>query len=105
MARTLTPERQKLRQEALSLRYDYGWMERRIAGQLHVKKSTIHLWVSNNSNGRLPNNSTTFTHLEGDCLERLKDIPDSSVDCSIKARTSVKMASIYERHHKNGWNQ
>ena len=81
MARTLTPERQKLRQEALSLRYDYGWMERRIAGQLHVKKSTIHLWVSNNSNGRLPNNSTTFTHLEGDCLERLEDIPDSSVDC------------------------
>jgi hypothetical protein len=27
MARTLTPERQKLKQEALSLRYDYGLTE------------------------------------------------------------------------------
>ena len=83
MARTLTPERQKLKAEALSLRYDYGWGIRRIAGQLHVKKSTIYLWVSNNSNGGLSNNPSTFTHLEGDCLIKLKDIPDNSVDCLI----------------------
>lgn len=81
MARTLTPERQKLKQEALSLRYDYGWDIRQIAGQLDVKKSTIHLWTSNNSGKGLSNNSTKITHLEGDCLELLGSIPDKSVDC------------------------
>lgn len=80
MARTLTPERQKLKQEAISLRYDYEWDIRRIAGQLQVKKSTIHLWVSNNSHRGLSNNNHPITHLEGDCLELLKDIPDNSVD-------------------------
>lgn len=81
MARKLTPERQKLKQEALSLRYDYGWDIRRIAGQLQVKKSTIHLWVSNNSHGGLSNKNGAIQHLEGDCLEVLEDIPDGSVDC------------------------
>jgi len=80
VARTLTPERQKLKQEAISLRYDYEWDIRRIAGQLQVKKSTIHLWVSNNSHRGLSNNNHPITHLEGDCLELLKDIPDNSVD-------------------------
>lgn len=64
----------ELKQEALSLKYDYGWTERRIAGQLGVKKSTIHLWVPNNSHGGLPNNSTKITYLEGDCLELMIDL-------------------------------
>ena len=63
-------------QEAISLRYDYGWDIRRIAGHLLVKKSTIHLWVSNNSHNSLSNN---ITLLEGDCLELLPAIPDGSV--------------------------
>ncbi len=58
MARTLTPERQKLKQEALSLRYDYWWTERKIAGHLHVPQQTIHLWLTNNS--------VKISHLEGD---------------------------------------
>jgi transposase len=66
VARTLTPERQKLKEEAMSLRYDYGWDIRRIAGQLDVKKSTIHLWVSNNIGMGLSNNNGHITHLEGD---------------------------------------
>lgn len=81
MARTLTPERQKLKAEALSLRYDYGWTERRIANHLCIPQPTIHLWMNNNSHTGLINNPTTITHLEGDCLMRLKDIPDKSVDC------------------------
>ena len=81
MARTLTPERQRLKAEAISLRYDYGLSIRQISDRLSLPKSNIMDWLSNNSNGRLSNNSTTFTHLEGDCLERLKDIPDHSVDC------------------------
>jgi len=54
-------------------------IKRRIAGQLGVKKSTIHLWVSNNSHRGLSNNSTVFNLLEGDCLELLHKIPDKSV--------------------------
>lgn len=81
MARTLTPERQKLKQEALSLRYDYGLSIRQIVEQLHVPIPTIHSWVFGNSHSKAFNNSTTITHLEGDCLERLKDIPDNSIDC------------------------
>lgn len=81
MTRPLTPERQKLKQEALSLRYDYGLSIRGIAGQLHVPKTDIDRWVSRYSNGTVSHNATTFVHLEGDCLVKLKDIPDSSVDC------------------------
>ena len=78
MARTLTPERQKLKQEALSLRYDYGLSEPAIVARLHIPQRTISRWVSHNSNGRFSHNSTTFLHLEGDCLEKLKDIPDGN---------------------------
>lgn len=81
MARPLTPERQKLKQEALSLRYDYGLSEPQIMNRLHVPQPTIHRWVIHNSNGGVIHNSTTFTHLEGDCLVKLKDIPDNSIDC------------------------
>lgn len=81
MARTLTPERQKLKQEALSLRYDYGWTERRITDHLHIPKTVIHDWLVGNSHKRLVGYSTKITHLEGDCLELLKTIPDKSVDC------------------------
>jgi len=77
MARTLTPERQKLKQEALSLRYDYGWTERRIARQLAIDYRTIHRWLPRNIRTGLPHN---IIHLEGDCLELLKTVPDKSVD-------------------------
>ncbi len=80
MARTLTPERQKLKQEAISLRYDYGWSIRDIAGHLDVKKSTIDVWVSKNIRMVLSSNNGHITHLEGDCLEILPTIPDNSID-------------------------
>ena len=81
MARTLTPERQKLKAEVLSLRYDYGLSLRQITAQLHIPIRTIRDWLCGNPNGRVCANSITFTHLEGDCLIKLRDIPDGSVDC------------------------
>jgi site-specific DNA-methyltransferase (adenine-specific) len=81
MGRTLTPERQKQKREALSLRYDYGWTERRIAVQLNLKQTSIHRWVNHNTHNTLNHNPTNIRLLEGDCLELLKDIPDNSVDC------------------------
>ncbi len=80
MARTLTPERQILKDEAISLRYDLGWAIRRIAGQLQAPKTDIHRWVSRNSNGDKSHNSTNVIHLEGDCLELLPTLPDKSID-------------------------
>jgi len=65
LGRKLTPERQKLKQEALSLRYDYGWTERRIVDQLGGKKSTIHDWLVGNSHTPLVDNNGNIQHLEG----------------------------------------
>ncbi|GAI28474.1 unnamed protein product, partial [marine sediment metagenome] len=80
MARKLTPERQKQKQEALSLRYDLGWTERRIVDHLHLAKTTIHEWLVGNSHKGLVGNNTHITHLEGDCLEILPTLPDESAD-------------------------
>ena len=80
MARTISPERQKLKEEALSLRYDYGWTERRIVDHLSLPKTTIHCYLVGNPRTGLVKNNGTITHLEGDCLELLKTIPDNSVD-------------------------
>ena len=75
--RRLTPERQKLKAEALSLRYDYGLSQPKIASMLHIPQQSISRWLTHNGNGRATHNSTTFVHLEGDCLVRLNDIPDN----------------------------
>lgn len=81
MARTLTPERLKLKEQAISLRYDYGLTEVEIVGKLHIPQQTISYWLTNNSRRNNTNNNTQITHLEGDCLELIKDIPDNSIDC------------------------
>jgi DNA modification methylase len=80
MARTLTPERQQLKQQAISLRFDYGFTERRIADQLQTRKTTIHDWVVGNNKTRLVGNNNHITHLEGDCLEKMQELPDKSID-------------------------
>jgi len=58
MARTLTPERQKLRDEAISLRYDYGLSEPAIVAKLGIPQTTISYWVSKNLHRDGSNNST-----------------------------------------------
>ena len=80
MARTLTPERQKLKQEALSLRYDYGVSIPQIIARLNLKRRIAYYWLCNNSRTEACNNNSHITHLEGDCLELLKTIPDNSID-------------------------
>lgn len=46
MARTLTPERQALKADALQIRRELGWSERQIAKALGVPRQTINLWVN-----------------------------------------------------------
>lgn len=81
MARTISPERQKLKEQALSLRYDYGLAIPRITRHLNLSRPTIYRYLSHNSHGGLSHNSNAVTHLEGDCLELLKTIPDNSINC------------------------
>ena len=69
MARILTPERQKLKDKALALRYDYGWTERRIANSLNVSRGTLHHWLVHNSHKGMVHNNGTIRHFEGDCFE------------------------------------
>jgi hypothetical protein len=45
MARTLTPERKKLRQDAIRIRQELGWSERRIAEYLGLDPTTTHRFV------------------------------------------------------------
>ena len=82
MARTLTPERQNLKQQAISLRYDYGWTERRIADRLSIQKTTIHDWLVGNAVLKMVGNNG-LSHLEGDCLKILPTLPDKSIDALI----------------------
>jgi len=72
MARVLTPERQILKEEALSLRHDYGLSVPKIMRQLNLARPTLYRYLSHNSNGGVSHNSAKITHLEGDCLELLK---------------------------------
>jgi len=81
MSRTISTERQKLKEQALSLRYDYGLSQPSIVARLGIPQRTISHWVSHNSGIDGSHNSTKITHLEGDCLELLKGVPDKSVDC------------------------
>ena len=83
MARTLTPERQKLRQDAIRLRKELGWSIRVIAGHLKVPKSDIHQWLSNNGTLALSKNTTPLSPNAVyclDCLEGLRRLPHDSID-------------------------
>lgn len=80
MGRVLTPERQKLKQQAISLRYDYGLSVPQIMRQVNLKRPTIYRYLSHNSHSTLSHNSANITHLEGDCLELLPTLPDNSID-------------------------
>lgn len=83
MARTLTPERQKLRQDAIRLRQELGWSERQIAEHLHEWRSTIHYWLHKNGTRKAHNNSAPLIPNNiycMDCLEGLRRLPHDSVD-------------------------
>jgi hypothetical protein len=45
MARTLSPERQKLKQDAIRIRMELAWSEREIAAHLGIDPATSHRFV------------------------------------------------------------
>ena len=48
------PERQKLKQDAIRLRRELGWSERRIARHLTIDYRTIHRWLPHNGRHNMP---------------------------------------------------
>jgi hypothetical protein len=79
--RILTPERQKLKEQAISLRYDYGLTERQIADQLNLAKTTIHDYMVGHTRSKVYGNNGHIKLLEGNCLELIPTLPDKSIDC------------------------
>ena len=82
-ARVLTPERQKLRLDALRLRQEMGWSIRQIAGHLRLEKSTIHRWLSRELEAKVSHNTAPLfpnNIYRMDCLDGLRRLPHDSVD-------------------------
>lgn len=82
MARKLTPERQKLRLDAIRIRQELGWSERRIAVHLSLPLTTISRWVSHNSKRGLSHNNGPISPNNLyciDCLDGLRRLPHDSV--------------------------
>lgn len=80
MARTLTLERRRLREEAISLRHDYRLSIPQIMRHLNLSRPTIYRYLSHNLGSKVSHNNNKPQLLEGDCLELIKDIPDNSID-------------------------
>lgn len=72
----VTPPPDLIRDEAISLRYDYGLSELAIMTRLSIPQRTISHWVSHNSHSSISHNNGHITHLEGDCLEILQTLPN-----------------------------
>jgi len=83
MARTLTPERQKLRRDAIRLRQELGWSERQIANHLSLPRDTIHRWLVHNSVPRMVQNNGQLdlgtVHIM-DCTKGMNSLAHESVD-------------------------
>jgi hypothetical protein len=82
VARTLTPERQKLKQDAVRLRQEMGWSERQIANHLGLPQPTIHVWLINKSEPNMINNSPlkfNTVHVM-DCVDGMGKLPHESID-------------------------
>lgn len=82
MTMTLTPERQKLKQDAIRLRQEMGWSIRRIAGHLKIAKSAVGEWLSAYSTHELSDNlplSFNQVHVM-DCVDGMGKLPHESID-------------------------
>lgn len=82
MARKLTPERKKVRLDAIRLRQELGWSERSIMAHLSLPETTIRRWLRhNNSHDTRHNKPLAPNNIYCmECLEGLRQLPHNSVD-------------------------
>jgi site-specific DNA-methyltransferase (adenine-specific) len=76
VTRTLTPERQQLRDDAIRLRQELGWSERRIASHLSLPRPTINRWVARFDTLNVAHNSVNIM----DCVTGMAKLPHDSID-------------------------
>lgn len=72
-----------LRLDAIRIRQELGWSNRRIATQLSLPEATIRLWLYNNSEAKVRRNGTPLvpnTVYCMDCLDGLRQLPHDSID-------------------------
>ena len=75
---------------AISLRYDLGWTERRIASQLQLPQQSINRWLTHNGKLGLTNN---VQHLEGDCPGAVNVINDDNY-CNRRKKAFMQSRDI-----------
>lgn len=83
MARPMTPERQKQRQDAIRIRQELGWSIDRIVEHLGLPRTTIARWVSHNGKAKPYHNAKPLSPnniYHKDCLDGLARLPHESVD-------------------------
>jgi site-specific DNA-methyltransferase (adenine-specific) len=78
----LTPERQKLKQDAIRISQELGWSNHKIAAHLDIPRRTIDSWVGNNPKAKAGNNSPlTFNTVHSlDCLDGMAKMPHESIE-------------------------
>lgn len=76
MARTLTVERQALREDAIRLRQELGWSNRKIAAHLTVPPRTIDMWLRNYSTLDVRKNAVNIMN----CLDGMAKLAHDSID-------------------------
>jgi len=83
MGRTLTPERQKQKSDAIRIRQELGWSERQIMAHLSLPRRTIRRYVGHNSEAKVGHNNghlaLNTVHVM-DCLEGMKRLPHEYID-------------------------
>lgn len=67
MTTSMTPERQKLRQEAIRLCLELHWNQKEVADYLNVPQPTINFWLHKQDNGQCPNRLGDFLQ---NCLSK-----------------------------------
>jgi len=80
VSRTLTPERQKLKQDAIRLHQELGWSTRKIAVHLNLSQTTIMRFLNHNNSLKLNHNpSLNQVHIT-DCVDGMARLPHNYID-------------------------
>lgn len=97
MARKLTPERQKLRLDAIRLRQELGWSNRRIAAHLTVPETTIRRWIRHNYKARVRQNTAPLSPNNIYCMDCLTENLQMQVFLyCLKASLTLSMVAQFQ---------
>ena len=83
MAGKMTPERQKLKRDAVKIRQELGWSQYRIATHLSLPRATIKRWVGRNGIRTMGHHAAPLdlgiVHAM-DCIKGMNSLAHESID-------------------------